>query len=210
MLAPVVWLDLQEIPVSALFSDAVDEMQTATQPLEAPSAGTTTQPVQAPGSVADVLPSGTGDVDFNADQTLTGSRVIQSSSGSDSEDDQHSVTGSLLEGNYPAGSPDRELTRDESADQELSEEANYRETIRGVRSFMGWHKFPEFESVSSSDNNPFAGSHIQPTGKVSVKLLVDDWLCKKMDKLNLTITEGYPARNTDTAGLLKDQFIKPG
>ena len=47
------------------------------------------------------------------------------------------------------------------------------------------------------------------TGKVSVKLPVDDWLCRKMDKLNLTITEGYPARNTDTSGLLKDQFIKP-
>ena len=30
-----------------------------------------------------------------------------------------------------------------------------------------------------------------------------------MEKLNLTITEGYPARNTKTAGLLKDQFIKP-
>ena len=30
-----------------------------------------------------------------------------------------------------------------------------------------------------------------------------------MEKLNLTITEGYPARNTETAGLLKDQFIKP-
>ena len=62
---------------------------------------------------------------------------------------------------------------------------------------MGWHKVPEFESVSSSDDNPFAGSRIQPTGKVSVKLPVDDWLCKKMEKLNLTITEGYPARNTD-------------
>ena len=70
---------------------------------------------------------------------------------------------------------------------------------------MGWHKVPEFETVSSSDDNPFAGSRVQPTGKVSVKLP----LCKKMDKLNLTITEGYPARNTDTAGLLKDHFIKP-
>ena len=187
--------------------DAVDEMQTATQPL--PGAETATQPVQVPGSVPDVLPSGTGDVDFNADQTLTGSRVVQSSSGSDSEDDQHSVTGSLLEGNYWDGSPERELTRDESAGQKLSEEANYRETIRGVRSFMGWHKVPEFSSVSSSHDNPFAGSRVQPTGKVLVKLPVDDWLCKKMDKLNLNITEGYPARNTDTAGLLKDQFIKP-
>ena len=73
--------------------EAVDEMQTATQPLEAPGAGTATQPVQAPGSVPDVLPSGTGDADLSAEQTLAG-RVVQSSSGSDSEDDQHSVTGS--------------------------------------------------------------------------------------------------------------------
>ena len=74
---------------------------------------------------------------------------------------------------------------------------------------MGWHKVPAFESVSSSDDNPFVGSRVQPTIKVSVKLPVYDWLCKKMEKLNLTITEGYPARNSETAGLLKDQFIKP-
>ena len=74
---------------------------------------------------------------------------------------------------------------------------------------MGWHKIPEFDRVSSSDDNPFAGSQVQPTGKVSVKLPVDDWLCRKMEKLNLTITEGYPSRNTKTAGLLRDQFVKP-
>ena len=116
-----------------------DEMQTATQPVEAPSAGRATQPVQAPSSVPDVLPSSTGDDDFGADQILTGSKVFQSSSGSESEDDQHSVTGSLLDGSYWDGSPDREPTRDKSADQELSEEATYRKTIRGVKSLMGWH-----------------------------------------------------------------------
>ena len=173
--------------------EAVDEMQTATQPLEAPSAGTATQPVQAPGSVPDVQPSSEGDL----------------SAASDSEGDQHSVTGSLSDENFWYRSPDRDLPREEAADQELSEEANYRETMRGVRSFMGWHKIPEFETVSSADDNPFASTHTQPTGKVSVKLLVGDWLCRKMDKLNLTITEGYPARNTDTSGLLKDQFIRP-
>ena len=94
-----------------------------------------------------------GDAAFSADQTLTGGRVVQSTSGSESEDDQHSETGSLLEGNLRDSSPDRELTRDESADQELSEEGSYRETIRGMRLFMGWHKVPEFESVSSSDDN---------------------------------------------------------
>ena len=30
-----------------------------------------------------------------------------------------------------------------------------------------------------------------------------------MEKLNLTVAEGYPSRNTDTAGLLRDQFVKP-
>ena len=173
--------------------EAVEEMQTATQPLEAPGAGTATQPVQAPGSVPDAQPSGEG--------------VI--SAASDSEGDQHSVTGSLSDENYRYGSPDRDLPKEEAADQEPSEESNYRETMRGIRSFMGWHNIPEFETVSSSDDNPFAGARVQPTGKVSVKPPVDDWLCRKMGKLNLTITEGYPAKNTDTAGLLKDQFIKP-
>ena len=42
-----------------------------------------------------------------------------------------------------------------------------------------------------------------------MKLPVDDWLCRKMSTLNLTITEGYPTRNTDNTGLLRDQFVKP-
>ena len=115
--------------------------------------------------------------------------------------------GSHVDDNFRYGSPDRDLNRDGSGDQELSEEASYREPIRGVRCFMGWHKITD--SVSFSDDNPFASSRVQPTGKVSVKLPVDDWLCRKMEKLNLTITEGYPSRNTETAGLLRDQFVKP-
>ena len=89
--------------------EAVEEMQTATQPLDAPGAGTATQPVQAPGSVPDVQPSGEGDL----------------SAASDSEGDQHSVTGSLSDENYRYGSPDRDLPKEEAADQQLSEEANY-------------------------------------------------------------------------------------
>ena len=191
VLAPTVWL--KKLPVPALFRPPLDEMETATQPLEAPGVGTATQPVQAPGSVPDVQPSGEGDL----------------SAASYSEGDQQSVTGSLSDEYYRYRSPDKDLPREDATDQELSEEASYRETMRGVRSFMGWHKIPEFETVSSSDDNPFAGAHVQSTDKVSMKLSVDDWLCQKMDKLNLTITEGYPARNTDTSGLLKDQFVKP-
>ena len=110
----------------------------ATQPLEAPGAGTATQPVQAPGSVPDVQPSGEGDL----------------SAASDSEGDQHSVTGSLSDENSLYGSPDRDLSKEEAADQEPSEEANYRETMRGIRSFMGWHNIPEFETVSSLMTTP--------------------------------------------------------
>ena len=70
--------------------------------------------------------------------------------------------------------------------------------------------FPEFDSASlSQDDNPFTGSRSSQTGKVSVKVPVDEWLCRKFEKLNITLQEGYPTRNTETAGLSKDQFIKP-
>ena len=126
------------------------------------------------------------------------------SAASDSEADQLSVTGSLDEEIHRDRSADRNVSRDEP-DSEPTEEANYRETMRGVKSIMNWHKVPEFETMSSTaDDNPFASACVRPTGKVSV----DDWLCHKMSSLNLTLTEGYPTRNTDNTGLLRDQFIK--
>ena len=57
----------------------------------------------------------------------------------------------------------------DSTDQDLSEDANYRETIRGVRSFMGWHQTPDYDSTSSSlDDNPFAGPQAKPAGKAKL------------------------------------------
>ena len=44
-------------------------------------------------------------------------------------------------------------------DQELTAQQTYRETLRGVRSFMAWNDIPEFDSSSSSQNdNQFTGS----------------------------------------------------
>ena len=167
-------------------------METATQPLGAPGAGIATQPVQAPGSFSEVQPTGEEEL----------------SAASDSEADQLSTTGSLDGDIHRDQSADRDASRDDP-DSEPSEDSSYREKMRGVRSFMNWHKVAEFETVSSTaDNNPFAGARAQPTGKVSVKLPVDDWLCRKMSSLNLTIKEGYPTRNTDNTALLRDQFIK--
>ena len=60
-------------------------------------------------------------------------------------------------------------------DQELTPEQTYRETLRGVRSFMAWNDIPEFDSSSSSqDHNPFTGSKSSHTGKVSVKVPVGE------------------------------------
>ena len=43
------------------------------------------------------------------------------------------------------------------ADQALSEEQNYRESMRRIRSFMGWSHIPHVDSaLSSSEDDPFA------------------------------------------------------
>ena len=174
----------------------------ATQPLQAPGAGTATQPSQAPSAGPEVLPTGYDATQL--DQSLPGVRPdeIASESVSEAEMDREPVS--------PASANAQGELPEESTDQDLSEDANYRETIRGVRSFMGWHQIPEIDSASSSlEDNPFAGSRVKPTGKVSVKLPVDEWLCRKFERLNVTVAEGYPSRNTETGGLLRDQFVKP-
>ena len=104
------------------------------------------------------------------------------------------------------------LDREElvDVDLELYAEQIYRETIHGVRSFVGWTQIPEFDSAfSSQDDNPFAGSRSSHTGKVSVKVPIGDWLCRKFEKLNLTVQECYPSRTLETAGLNMDHIVKP-
>ena len=88
--------------------EAVEEMETATQPLGAPGAGIATQPVQAPGSFPEVQPTGEGDV----------------SAASDSEADQLSDTGSLVDEIHRDRSADRDVSRDDP-ESEPTEEANY-------------------------------------------------------------------------------------
>ena len=96
-------------------------------------------------------------------------------------------------------------------DQTLSEDQNYRETMRGIRSYMGWTHIADMDTATAtSDDNPFAGPKTQLTGKVSVKMPIDKFLCRKMGKLNLTLVEGYPSRSSEAGSLLKDQFVRPG
>ena len=105
-------------------------------------------------------------------------------------------------------SNDQELTINDT-DQSLLEQHTYRETMRGIRSFMGSTHIPDIDSrATTSDDNPFAGPKLQIPGKVSVNLPTDEWLCWKMSKLNLTLVQGYPSRTWDAGGLLRDQFVK--
>ena len=95
-------------------------------------------------------------------------------------------------------------------DQPISEEQNYRETMQGIRSYMGWSHIPEVDNLTAtSDDNPFAGPKTVTPGKVSIKMPTEEWLCKKLGKLNLTLTEGYPSRGSEASGLAKDVFLRP-
>ena len=95
-------------------------------------------------------------------------------------------------------------------DQSPSEEQSYRETMRGIWSFMGWTHILDMDTTTgSSEDNPFAGPRLQTPGKISVQLPADEWLCRKLSKLNLTLTDGYPSRSAEAGGLERDQFLKP-
>ena len=108
-----------------------------------------------------------------------------------------------------------ELSDDQEAnlsdqEQSLSEEQSYRETMRGIRSFMGWNHIPDTDSgATTSEDNPFAGPKLHTPGKTSVNLPTNEWLCRKMAKLNITLAQGYPTRTSEAAGLLRDQFVRP-
>ena len=92
----------------------------------------------------------------------------------------------------------------------MSEDQNYRETVRGVRAFMGWTHIQGLEySPTSRTDNPWTGHRSQPVGKVSVLLPPEDWLCKKLENMNLVLIEGYPSNSSEPGGLHMDQFLRP-
>ena len=81
--------------------------------------------------------------------------------------------------------------------------------MQGIRSFISWSHIPELDNTAStSDDNPFAGPKTVTPGKV-VKMPTEDWLCRKLAKLNLTLVEGYPSRGSEAGGLAKDVFLRP-
>ena len=76
-------------------------------------------------------------------------------------------------------------------------------------SFMGWSHIPDMDSSNPSDDNPFAGPKAPVPSKISVQMPTEDYLCRKLAKLNLTMTEGYPSRTTEAGSLPIDHFLRP-
>ena len=71
---------------------------------------------------------------------------------------------------------------------------------------MGWHHIPAFEtdySEPDKSNNPWKGKNSRKPTRISVTMPLDDWLFQKLERLNLTVAEGYPSRSQDSAGLIK-------
>ena len=80
--------------------------------------------------------------------------------------------------------------------------------MRGIRSFMGWPHVPDVNSSNPSDDNPFAGPKAPGPSKVSVHMPTEEWLCKKLNRLNLTLVEGYPSRTAEAGSLPMEHFLK--
>ena len=58
---------------------------------------------------------------------------------------------------------DQELSLSDSPDKEsLSEDQNYRETMRGLRTIMMWKHIPDFETSAASEDNPFKSRREKP------------------------------------------------
>ena len=109
---------------------------------------------------------------------------------------------------YTDSEPDEGELSDSGEKKEVTEDMNYRETVRSVRSFMGWNHIPVFEvdfGEPNKSNNPWKGKVPKRPARA---MPPDDWLCQKLERLNTTVAEGYPSRSQDLGGLKKDQFIK--
>ena len=106
-------------------------------------------------------------------------------------------------------SDDQDITVSDQ-EQHLSEEQTCRETDPGNHSFMVWSHIPDMDSASNtSEDNPFAGPKTPVPGKGSVQMPTEDWLCRKLAELKLTLVESYPFRGSEAGGLSKDIFRRP-
>ena len=68
---------------------------------------------------------------------------------------------------------------------------------------------PFVNTAPGSNDNPFSGPKASVPLKVTVQMPPEDWLCRKLSKLNLTLVENYPSHCSEAGGLMMDQFLRP-
>ena len=77
-----------------------------------------------------------------------------------------------------AGSDEGQLS-DVTDPPEQTEDMSYRETVRSVRAFMGWHHIPAFKTdyaEPDKSNNSWKGKNPRKPTRISVAMPLDDWL----------------------------------
>ena len=75
---------------------------------------------------------------------------------------------------------------------------------------MNWDHIPDIDSgATTSQDYPFVGPKLHTPSKVSVNLPTDEWLCRKMSKLNITLVQGYLTHTSEAGGLLRDRLVRP-
>ena len=174
-----------------------------------------------------------GTVQTVSDQISTSQDNLPAGSSSQTTGPLHLVTGTVSTGTFSlppesqeffeqvsdvdfdksdsmSGSDEGQLS-DSTEATEQTEDMSYRETDHSVQAFMGWRHIPTFESDFSEpdkSNNPWKGKQPRKPARISVAMPPDDWLCQELERLNLTVAEGYPSRAQDSAGLKRDQFVK--
>ena len=160
--------------------------------------GATGQGLAQPGSSGQAPPVGQASSSLFADSTVSGAYRTPP------EPDTLDIDPPISEASYSDDqvSDEGEISSDTLERPEQTEDMNYGETVRSIRSFMGWNHIPTFESdLSEPDksNNPWKGKLPKRPARISEAMPPDDWLCQKLEKLNTVVVEGYPS---------KDQFVK--
>ena len=80
------------------------------------------------------------------------------------------------EGSGSFSEPEEDLLLETTDKKQLTEDMIYRETVRSVRSFMGWNHVPPFESdftEPDKSNNPWKGKNPK-RARISVEMMLDD------------------------------------
>ena len=134
--------------------------------------GTTGQGTSHPSSSGQALPIAQPSSSLFGDLTVTGAYRTPP------EPDTLDIDPPLSEASYSddQGSDEGEISSDTNGPKQ-TEDMNYRETVRSIRSFMGWNLIPTFESdLSEPDksNYPWKGKLPKRPARISVAMPPDD------------------------------------